>query len=99
MYLNPRYLSVLEEVLNEGQQSYLRKELQLSGWEFCRGSRQSLSSKVTANRLSTEKLGNWELTLQRTTAAVSKAARFAVSSSGRSSAAVIPSVPPEKPSI
>jgi hypothetical protein len=41
MYLNPRYLSVREEVSNEGQQSYLRKELQLSGWEFCRGFQQS----------------------------------------------------------
>jgi hypothetical protein len=46
MYLNPRYLSVREEVSNGGQQSYLRKELQLSGWEFCRGggSQQALSS-------------------------------------------------------
>ena len=36
MYLNPRYLSVREKVSNEGQQSYLRKELQLSGWDFYR---------------------------------------------------------------
>jgi len=93
MYLNPRYLSVREEVSNGGQQSYLRKELQLSGWEFRRGFEQVPSYSET---LSTE---NWELTLQRTTAAVSKAARFAVSSSGRNSEAVIPSVPPEKPSM
>jgi|HubBroStandDraft_4_1064222.scaffolds.fasta_scaffold3495826_1 hypothetical protein len=31
MYLNPRNLSVREEVSNRGRQSYLRKELQLSG--------------------------------------------------------------------
>jgi len=36
MYLNPRNLSVLEEVSNRGRQSYLRKELQLSGWDFYR---------------------------------------------------------------
>ena len=34
MYLNPSNLSVLEEVSNRGLQSYLRKELQLSGWDF-----------------------------------------------------------------
>jgi hypothetical protein len=54
MYLNPRYLSVREEVSNGGQQSYLRKELQLSGWDFDLRLQQGLSSKVTANRLYTE---------------------------------------------
>ncbi len=34
MYLNPSNLSVLEEVSNRGLQSYLRKELQLSRWDF-----------------------------------------------------------------
>jgi len=36
MYLNPSNLSVLEEASNRGRQSYLRKELQLSGWDFYR---------------------------------------------------------------
>jgi hypothetical protein len=50
MYLNPRYLSVREEVSNVGQQSYLRKELQHSGWEFCRVSEQVLSSRFSVLR-------------------------------------------------
>ena len=46
MYLNPRYLSVREEVSNRGRrQSYLRKELQLSGWDFYRSFQQALSSR------------------------------------------------------
>jgi hypothetical protein len=51
MYLNPRNLSVREEVSNGGRQSYLRKELQLSGWDFYRRFQQALSSPV---RLSEE---------------------------------------------
>ncbi len=45
MYLNPSNLSVLEEVSNRGRQSYLRKELQLSGWDFYRSFQQALSSR------------------------------------------------------
>jgi hypothetical protein len=47
MYLNPRNLSVREEVSNGGRQSYLRKELQLSGWDFFRDSQQALSYSET----------------------------------------------------
>jgi hypothetical protein len=50
MYLNPRYLSVREEVSNGGRQSYLRKELQLSGWDFYRSFQQVLSSRFSVLR-------------------------------------------------
>jgi hypothetical protein len=50
MYLNPRNLSVREEVSNRGRQSYLRKELQLSGWDFYRRFRQALSSRFSVLR-------------------------------------------------
>ena len=50
MYLNPSNLSVLEEVSNRGRQSYLRKELQLSRWDFYRSFQQTLSSRFSVLR-------------------------------------------------
>ena len=51
MYLNPRYLSVREEVSNRGRrQRYLRKELQLSGWDFYRSFQQAVSSQFSVLR-------------------------------------------------
>jgi hypothetical protein len=50
MYLNPRNLSVREEVSNVGRQSSLRKELQLSGWDFYRSFQQALSSQFSVLR-------------------------------------------------
>ena len=50
MYLNPRYLSVREEILNGRRQSYLRKELQLSGWDFYRSFQQAVSSQFSVLR-------------------------------------------------
>ena len=50
MYLNPRNLSVREEVSNRGRQSYLRKELQLSRWDSFRSFQQALSSRFSVLR-------------------------------------------------
>ena len=71
--------------------TYLQLYLNLRQLVCAAGAWRRCKKPVTAHELSPDSYC--------TAAAVSNSARFAVSISGRNSAAVIPSVPPEKPSM
>ncbi len=82
-----------------GLASTARTRLSTPSRKALRASGRELQKTALARSSQPEALFRRDLILHCAAAVVSKAERCAVSSSGRNSAALIPSVPPEKPSI
>jgi len=103
MYLNPRHFVCPGRGSERRKAESPAQGISTFGMGLYRGFQRDKKFSVPGSQLERIgcllRTGNREPILQWTTAAVSKAARFAVSISGRNSAAVIPSVPPEKPSM